>query len=139
MAGYQTQQKKALADFLSRHAHQAALSCDEVLFLLSQEKDCPVKPGKSTVYRLLSQMVKEGLVQRTVVAGKRQVRFRWVLPDCSNHLHLKCTGCQKLIHLDAASSRLLKSTVEAADFFLDIEETIIVGRCKSCMEGALNE
>jgi Fe2+ or Zn2+ uptake regulation protein len=110
-----------------------------VVELLIQDGAYAVKPGKSTVYRLLSQMVKEGLVQRTAVAGKRQARFRWVLPDCSNHLHLKCTGCQKLIHLDAASSRLLKSTVEAADFYLDIEETIIVGRCRSCMEGTLNE
>jgi|BioPla2DNA2_1021312.scaffolds.fasta_scaffold101971_2 Fe2+ or Zn2+ uptake regulation protein len=134
MATYQTEQKKALADCLSRHAHQTALSCDEALSLLAQDKAYDVKPGKSTVYRLLSQMVEEGLVQRTVVAGKRQARFRWVLPECSSHLHLKCTNCQRLIHLEASLSKMLKGAVEAADFVMDIEETLILGRCKSCVE-----
>lgn len=134
MATYQTEQKKALVDFLCRNASRA-LRADEVVKELKEDARCGLSLPKSTVYRLLSQLVASGAVRRTVQPGEKCGVYRWLQPDCCEHLHLKCVDCDRLIHLDAQESVRLRAALEQSGFEIDPRQTTIFGHCKACREG----
>ena len=52
---------------------------------------------------------------------------------CDAHLHLKCVGCGRLIHLDTGVSDALQADLlRAAGFTVDGRSTTIYGTCAAC-------
>lgn len=52
---------------------------------------------------------------------------------CDAHLHLKCVGCGRLIHLDTGVSDTLQADLlRAAGFTVDGRSTTIYGTCAAC-------
>ena len=132
MAGYVTEQKKMLSDFLRDHCEQAFSVEDliEGMRLAYGEKI----PGTSTVYRLVTKLVDEGTVKRFVKGHSRHFVYQIVEgEDCRSHLHLKCIGCGKLLHLDEKiSNELLNKVRDNSDFSVNEEETVLFGECSDC-------
>lgn len=89
--------------------------------------------GKSTVYRLISKLVDEGVVQRITDPKSRRVTYQYMgRGECHDHLHLKCKECGKLIHLDEDISEALEKRIrKIAGFELD-DGALLFGRCESC-------
>lgn len=129
---YHTAQKKFLIDFLYRHADQA-FTVEEIAAGLSGEH----APGKSTLYRLLPHLVEAGQVKRFTREGSRKSVYQAV--GCSHsdaHLHLKCTDCGKLLHLDDdASTAVLRNVLRNSHFAVDEKQTVLFGKCGSCRKG----
>ena len=91
--------------------------------------------GKSTVYRILSDMLKEGKIKKISSQSSRKVSYQYI--DCrgvSEHLHLKCKDCGIIIHLDEATSEMLKENIMAAGSFLLDGDELLFGRCEGCRE-----
>ena len=134
MSTYNTEQKKQLIDFMTRHA-QTAFSADETAKGLEEELG-ENAPGKSTVYRLLSRLCEEGKVKRFTERGERQSYYQIVAgKHCDRHLHLKCMSCGKLLHMsDEESEKLLGEVLSASEFFVDRENTVLYGRCAECAD-----
>ncbi len=134
MAEYRTMQKKALVDFMTSHC-ETAFSAEELSEKLKRE---PIKtvPGKSTVYRLLQRLVEEGTVKRMVSGNSRKFVYQIVSGEhCDSHLHLKCTGCGKLLHMDdSESSQLLLQVLRKNKFSIDERQTVLLGRCEGCVK-----
>ena len=132
MAEYATEQKKMLSDFLAKHA-QCAFSVDELVAQMRIEYGSDV-PGTSTVYRLINRLVEEGRVKRFVKGHSR--RFSYQIVDgehCRSHLHLKCIGCGRLVHLDERiSDELLDKIRDNSNFSVSEAETVLFGECASC-------
>ena len=135
MAEYHTEQKKRLLAFLQEH-EENAYTVEELVEGMKRS-GCTGAPGKSTVYRLMTKMVEEGTVKRFVKGHSRRFVYQIVMgEDCHSHLHLKCTGCGKLIHLDEAlSDELMEKVRKARDFSVDEEETVLFGSCSACRAG----
>ena len=132
MAHYTTEQKKILFTFLSNNKEKS-YSVEELNGeLVAAYGDRA--PGKSTLYRLITGLVEEGKVRRFVRGHGRQ--FAYQIVDCENchsHLHLKCVGCGKLIHLDHETSDQLIEKVQNASCFSVMEtETVLFGECSEC-------
>ena len=131
MAGYQTEQKKILLQFLTEHKEQA-FAIEEVA--MAMKAYGPHAPGKSTVYRLMLHLLEEKKVRRFVEEGGR--RFLYQLPGdehCHEHLHLKCNRCGRLLHLDEGLSRELRERVRgAAAFCVSNDDTVLFGLCADC-------
>lgn len=128
MKEYQTEQKKMLLLYLSSHAERA-FSLAELAAALSE---CGV--GKSTVYRLVARLCDEGAVRRFAREGARGFAYQY-LPggECATHLHLRCTACGRLFHLDAEASRRFAALLERHNgFLLDGGHTTLLGRCGDC-------
>ena len=52
---------------------------------------------------------------------------------CDEHLHLKCTDCGKLLHLnDDASAAVLRNVLQNSHFAVDEKQTVLFGRCEGC-------
>ena len=132
MAGYATEQKRMLLDFLRDHC-ESAYTVEELILGMRQTYGEGI-PGKSTVYRLMTRLVEEGTVKRFVRGHSRQFVYQIVAGEhCHSHLHLKCMGCGKLIHLDEGlSDELLGKVRASSDFAVDEEETVLFGACAAC-------
>ena len=89
--------------------------------------------GKSTVYRLISKLVDEGVVQRITDPKSRRVTYQYIgRGECHEHLHLKCKECGKLIHLDEDTSESLEKRIKKIAGFEIDDGALLFGRCESC-------
>ncbi len=127
-----TRQKKALTDFLIRHADRA-FSVDEAAHRMREEGPAAA-PGRSTMYRLLSELTEGGVVRRFFEPGDRQATYQYVGgSECEAHLHMRCARCGTLFHLsDELSSRVRSEIWNSDQFSIDNRETVLVGTCADC-------
>lgn len=125
---YRTKQKDELLHFLSTVADRQ-LTIEEIA---SELPDI----GKSTVYRLVRQLVEDGVLRRFVADNSRRFLYQYAgQPDCCEHLHLKCTVCGRLIHLRHGLSRQMKQTIASQyGFSIDGAKTMLFGCCGDCRD-----
>ena len=129
MNGYQTEQKRLLLDYLSRHA-ECAFTPAELAQALA---DGGI--GKSTVYRLVARLSEEGAVRRFAREGGG-VAYQYLAGEhCASHLHLRCTACGRVIHLSQTDSdRLGRLLSVRYRFALDGSKTMLTGLCNQCTQ-----
>ena len=136
MAHYQTAQKKLLLNFLQAHS-QEAFSIEELAARLEAEAQAGAEhaPGKSTLYRLMPTLVEEGLVKRFAKDNSRQFLYQMMGEHCESHLHLKCAGCGRILHMESRESELLVAQIlKKHRFAVDEKNTIFFGRCQNCTQ-----
>jgi Fur family ferric uptake transcriptional regulator len=127
MKEYHTEQKRMLLDFLEQNrAH--SFTIEEIAGGLAGEH----APGKSTVYRLMNQLVEAGVVRRFVRGNSRHFVYQLMQETCRNHLHCRCTSCGKLYHLDEETSRFMGQLLQKNGFMLDGGQTTLLGTCRGC-------
>ncbi len=133
MAEYETKQRRILLDYLNAHPDQG-FSVEELHRGLCSEHAAADVPGKSTLYRLIARLVSEGLVKRFALGPGHRFAYQIVACDaCDAHLHLKCTACGCLYHMDhAVSERIMREVLSRSEFSLDEKETVLFGVCKDC-------
>ncbi len=133
MAEYNTEQKRSLIAFLKANSENS-YTIEEIIEGLKLQGAQAV--GKSTVYRLMTRLVDDGVVHRSAGARGRQFVYRIIADDhCKNHLHLQCMSCGKILHLDeSVSDSLLKSVNTAENFSVSEEDTVLMGRCADCKQ-----
>ena len=131
MKNYKTEQKRILLDFLKANSENS-YTIDEII----SELDA-YTIGKSTVYRLMTKLVEEKVVMRSTKENCRQFVYRIIASDhCRYHLHLQCTECGKILHLDEKTSDALLDTVKNVQAFcVSEEDTVLKGRCSQCNLG----
>lgn len=126
MKSYDTKARTALSEYLRSHDKEQ-FTAKELAEIMS-----PVA-GKSTVYRILTKLCEDGNIRR-LARGEERVSYYQALPDdrCLGHLHLKCTECGYLVHLDEAASRRIFGIALANSFEIDTKMTMLYGRCEKC-------
>lgn len=121
MAEYKTEQRRLLSEFMEKH-NELALSADGWSKKLKEEG---YNLGRTTVYRTLLKMEKEG----RAISSKEHRHTRYQISACTgDHLHLKCTGCGKLYHLSHEHSHALKNSLPEG-FSIN---NVIYGICAEC-------
>ncbi len=133
MAQYQTEQKKMLLAYMKAHSEDA-FTIEELCERLKEEKTFLQAPGKSTVYRLMPKLVEEGLVKRFVKGNSRKFLYQMVCGEhCDQHLHMKCSVCGRLYHMeDTESEALFLQVLKKHHFQLDEGKTVLFGQCEGC-------
>ncbi len=126
---YRTAQKNMLVAFLRENADNA-FTVEELATALGGENGV----GKSTLYRLLPALVQSGEVKRFYKENSRKAVYQAVgCCHCDEHLHLKCTDCGKLLHLnDHASAAVLRNVLRDSHFAVDEKQTVLFGKCAVC-------
>lgn len=127
MKTYHTQQRKDLMDFLQKNSDKA-FTIEEIIEMTDSEK-----LSQSTVYRLMTKLVDDGLVHRTVRGNSRSFVYQYISGEkCEGHLHMKCTDCGKVYHLDSDVSSTIKRDIGNSTGFEIDSHTVILGKCSSC-------
>jgi Fur family ferric uptake transcriptional regulator len=138
MSEYKTEQKRLLLEFLAKNGDRS-YTIDEIVDGIYADAG-ESSLGKSTVYRLMTRLVEEKRVQRFAGEKGRSFSYRIIADEhCHNHLHLKCLGCGKILHLDhETSDALLEQVRMLKGFSVSEEQTLLFGSCAECTVGQKN-
>lgn len=133
MSGYNTEQKRLIIEFLSNNS-ETPYTIEELISALHNLGNTRTVPGRSTVYRLMNKLVEEGSVKRFVNGHNRHFYYQIVSShQCHEHIHMKCTKCGKLYHMDnEETEKILCEVLRNAHFMVDREETTLYGTCNLC-------
>lgn len=127
MKTYNTHQRTALIEFLESNSDKA-FTIEEIIENIDNDE-----LSQSTVYRLMTKLVENGLVHRTVKGNSRSFVYQFINNEkCEGHLHMKCTDCGKVYHLDSSVSSVIKKDIGSSTGFEIDSQTIILGRCNTC-------
>lgn len=131
--GYQTKSKQSILNFFLEHSNQTA-TVDELCQYLEKEN---IQINKSTIYRCLDRLLEQEQIIKYISDDGKKSIYQYVGLDqnCQNHLHLKCTQCGKIIHLDCHFMDEIKCHIfESHQFYIQCDSTIIYGQCRKCKE-----
>ena len=127
---YNTKQHSALIDFIESNSDKT-FSVKDITDTICIAHNI----GKSTVYRLVSKLVDDGLLQRMNGNDGKSVVYRYTSDKnkCNCHFHLKCESCGKFEHLDCDIFAQVRSHISSHHGFdIDTKKTVIYGLCSEC-------
>lgn len=125
---YNTEQRAALLSFLEAHP-DTIFSAKEIAAALADKHI-----SRSAVYRNVSELESEGKIRRMSKSGSRESFYQFFdVQSCKNCIHLSCTKCGRLFHLEAAQAEKLAGEVaSSAGFTIDKGESTLYGICRLC-------
>ena len=105
-------------------------------FTAEEIADALTESGKSSVYRQLSGLCRDGAVRKYRSDTQSAYVYQFVgFGDCQHHFHLKCVRCGKVIHLNCGlSDELIAHVGEEHGFGIDTGRSILYGYCADCEE-----
>lgn len=126
MQRYHTQQRKLLLAFFAKQADKQ--------FTIDDLERSVEGVSISAIYRNINQMVEDGIVRRFQKESGRKFLYQYIGGRaCAQHLHLTCSGCGAILHMDQETSEMLIEAVsKSTDFKLDQSKTMLFGYCASC-------
>ncbi|OQB22776.1 MAG: Ferric uptake regulation protein [Firmicutes bacterium ADurb.Bin182] len=133
---YETEPRSRMADYLKNNSDKHFTVDDLTESLCAQGR----RVGRTTVYRNLERLVREGSVQRFDTPGAPAC-YQYVSGNgCAEHHHLHCTSCGTLIHVDCDYMDELKEHIKSEHgFAVDAGRTVLYGLCEKCRDGEHRE
>lgn len=129
MRVYHTQQRKSLIDFLQKNSDKS-FTIEEIISSIGESEI-----SQSTAYRLITKLTEEGIVRRSVRGTSRSFVYQYVNTEkCEGHLHMKCTGCGKVYHLDSGITSSIQNGIKNSTNFEIDSHTVLLGKCNTCKE-----
>ena len=126
---YSTKQRKILLETLEHHRDET-LCVDQIITYMGDDTI-----SRSSVYRNLSGLEAQGRVRRVAVPGEGRTMYCYTgAGSCREHLHLECSKCGRIYHLDGASTNTLVENVMRSFNFRVDNNTVLYGVCEKCQE-----
>lgn len=128
---YATKQREIILNFLRENSAHITVA-DIILHLREQG----ISIGTATVYRTLEKFVNQGIVRKMTIDERSGACYQYVdNKHCSEHFHLKCINCGKLIHLSCDFLTSLENHIyEHHSFTVSSGKTVIYGTCGDCLQ-----
>ena len=124
---YNTERRTRILEFMKENADKS-FTIEEICSGILHGEG-----GKSTVYRIVSELVADGKLKRLSDGKTRHCTYQYVGDDeCVSHLHLKCRDCGKLIHLCDEISREFANALLSEDGFTLDAGAMLFGKCADC-------
>ncbi|MCX6731101.1 MAG: Fur family transcriptional regulator [Candidatus Roizmanbacteria bacterium] len=117
-----TSQKKEVIQVLQKKP----LTVLQILTLVKSKKG---KIDKATVYRILTNFVKLGIVKE-INLGAREVHYE--LTNCDHHHHLVCENCGHIEDIQLCEDELLKEVQKQSQFRVKEHSLEFFGTCIKC-------
>ena len=122
---YHTKQKQTLLDLFKSNPGKCFTSREII-------SDKNISMGEATVYRALSQFVKDGTIKKYSSPGSGPTYQYNPCGEC-DHFHMKCIGCGELFHINSPVLKSAEDSIEKDfDFLVDNTNTTLYGYCKNC-------
>lgn len=128
---YNTKQKSAIMQCI-KSAKDKHFTVDSLCELMAAKDE---NVGRTTVYRHLEALAKDGVLRKYAAAQGESVCYQYVgeQNDCREHFHLKCEKCGSLIHMECDEMNELAEHIKTHHgFCLDPFKTVIYGVCEAC-------
>ncbi len=129
---YQTRGRVLLEAHLADMA-RTPRTAQEIYHSLKNNQDAP---GKSSVYRMLSELCEAGVVKRHRLPPPAQGHaYQYVgnAHHCDAHFHLHCLQCGSVWHLECGcSTEIAEHLQKAHGFCTDRGRSVLYGVCAEC-------
>lgn len=129
--GYNTKNKKYIIEVLSNNIDKT-LSAEDILNFLNQQE---IKLNITTIYRNLEKLTEKNVVLKfpSSDGSKYYYQLKHHNYKHEDHLHLQCTDCGKVIHLDCDfMQEFVEHLKEDHNFDLTCATSILFGLCEEC-------
>ena len=125
---YKTEQRTRLYELLKANPHKFFSAKDIV------EALAPYNISISAVYRNLAVLTEDGVVKKSIRKNGRESIYRYADNDtCRDEIHLTCTNCGKVFHMDHELTKTIQDALDKEDGFqIDKLKTVIFGLCEEC-------
>lgn len=130
---YKTESRGKIMEFLKTSADRP-VSVSEIKTYMDKKKT-PV--NVTTIYRYLEKLEKDGHIIKYAAGedGKASYQLARDNRNCDRHLHLRCTECGSVNHLDCAFMDAISKHIEMDHgFALQCRNSILYGMCSRCRE-----
>lgn len=97
MATYKTMQRTSIISFLETNIGRA-FTVKEIVDGIRSDSAASCSPSESTVYRIMSDLVKNGIVRRNINQN-REYQYR-LLNEKAGKISVRCKICGKVQHID---------------------------------------
>lgn len=134
-SGYATEKRNKILEYLITHKDED-ISVKDIERHLEEEG---MSANITTIYRYLEKLEADGKVLKRVGEQGNKSTFQYVKPEasCHNHLHMKCSGCGKIYHMDCGFMRDFQQHIyEHHHFKLECKTSMLYGLCGKCSESA---
>lgn len=128
---YNTKSRQFILDFLKQNS-DITVSVSDILEYLG---NMGVSVNFTTVYRYLSKLTRDReVIKLTDESGQRSVyQFIGHKTGCDEHIHIQCTECGKLEHVDCEFMEHIRTHFyEGHGFKIKCDGSIIYGICADC-------
>jgi Fur family ferric uptake transcriptional regulator len=132
---YQTAGRACLVEYLQKNAEKAPQSADEIYAGLCAGDATGKKPGRSSVYRMLSALAEQGEVKKFAAGDERGVSVYQYVGEraCQHHFHLQCLVCGEVSHLECGcSDEIAAHLLRAHGFAVNRGKSVLYGTCARC-------
>ena len=129
--GYRTKQAEKILTYLQMMAGKHVTAKD-ILEYFSRPED---SIGIATIYRHLDKMVEQGAVKKYILDSNTAACFQFIVLEGqgSEHFHLKCEKCGKLIHFDCVEfAKMQEHLAKKHGFAVNSLKTVLYGLCNEC-------
>lgn len=125
MKKYSTKQREELMAYFEQHPHKQ-FTAHEIAETLAAEI------SQSAVYRNLSELEKDGTISRSLKEGCRESLYQYTKAEaCKNAIHLACTKCGNIRHLNSKIAENMRKAAKEMDGFF-IGNAFVYGICGNC-------
>ncbi|MBK5200515.1 MAG: transcriptional repressor [Spirochaetaceae bacterium] len=135
--GYNTKSKNTIIEILKTNK-ETALCAESILEVFNQK--CQ-KVNITTIYRNLDKLEKEKIINKFPASDSHKALYQIACHDLKNeeHLHLQCSQCGKIIHLDCEyMKKFIQHIKDYHEFDLTCDKSILFGLCQVCKNKNLN-
>lgn len=125
---YKTNNKQSIMNYIMNYT--SSFSAQELYFLMKNNNE---NIGLTTIYRYLDELVTKNKLKKFY--NEKNVAVYEYLSDCDceNHFYLKCSNCDKTIHVDCNHINIFsKHIMEEHNFLIDKNNLFIAGLCDDC-------
>ena len=133
--GYNTAARSRILGFLMENKDRT-VNANDILKVLN---DGGNEVNITTIYRYLDKLTESGQVMKYVAENGTRAVYQYVEHEhhCEEHLHLQCTKCGAIIHLDCSFMDEIAEQVSLEHGFqIQCRNSIIYGVCRNCFEKA---
>ena len=127
---YNTKARKYILDFLQSNS-DITVAVSDILEYLA---DRGISVNFTTVYRYLNKLANERkIIKITDESGKAVFQFVGNKNSCSEHIHIECTNCGRLEHIECDFMDHIRTHLfNDHGFDLKCEGSILYGICSAC-------
>ncbi|MBR4427301.1 MAG: transcriptional repressor [Spirochaetales bacterium] len=129
--GYTTQSRSRILEFLKSQSTRTVDVSDIRRALATDGNEVNI----TTIYRYLDKLTSDGTVMKYVAENGTRAVYQYVgeRRHCEDHLHLQCTKCGCIIHLDCRfMDEIAEHVLREHGFSIQCRNSIIYGLCEKC-------
>ena len=128
---YKTNSRTKIKEYLEANRDRTVSVKD----IASHMEDEKLSVNLTTIYRYLDKLEKEGAVLKYTGEKGDKATYQYVGSNngCDEHLHLKCTNCGAVIHLNCKFMDQISEHISSHHgFSIQCKNSVIYGLCSEC-------